>query len=328
MMFYALCAALCLSALFVVTAGTSALSLVAARFLSGSIERIKPRTAANLLFTIRILPFLTACVVAFGFVLPAFLRLEPHSTAERMNFKLVALALGGTLLIVTLVLRMAQALRATVRVERDWRRHSQKLEMAKCRAPIYCVEGAFPFLAVTGLLRPKVYVGRSVVELLTPSEMQAALAHEMAHVRSFDNLKQLLLKSLRWPRSLDDLAGTSSTWLHASEAAADEEALAAGTLPLDLSAALVKMGRISRGHISRPPILASQFSPYVSASSLPTRIARLERWLEDGPPVLEARARSTGTILTLSLAVGILAYVASINAVLPWIHEALELLVR
>lgn len=328
MMFYVLCAALCLSVLFVVTVGTSALCLLAARYLSHGLESIKPRTAANLLFAIRMLPFVAACVVAFGFVLPAFLKLEPRSTTEGMSLKLASLALAGASLIVILAMRIARSLRATAQVERDWRGRSQELWMAGFRAPLYRVEGAFPFLAVTGLLRPRVYVGRSIVEVLSPAEMRAALAHEMAHVRSFDNLKQLLLKSLRWPGAFENVIGSFSTWVHASEAAADEEAVATGALALDLSAALVKMGRISRGHISAPQILASQFTPYAAASSLPTRIARLERLLEDGPPVVKARPLGSGTIFLLSLAAGILAYAASISAILPWIHEALELLVH
>lgn len=328
MMFYVLSAALCLSVLFVVTAGASAICMVAARSLSHRFENIKPRTAANLLFAIRMLPFLAAWVVAFGFVLPAFLKLEPRSTAEGMSLKLASLALAGAALIVSLMMRIARSLQATAQVERDWRRHSHELQTAGFRAPLYCVEGAFPFLAVTGLLRPRVYVGRSVVELLSPVEMQAALAHEMAHVRSFDNLKQLLLKSLRWPGALDNLIGSISTWVHASEAAADEEAVAAGAVALDLSSALVKMGRIARGYIPGPRILASQFTPYAAASSLPARIARLERLLEDGPPVVKVRPLGNGTIFALSLAAGILAYAAGINAILPWIHDALELLVR
>jgi Zn-dependent protease with chaperone function len=328
MMFYVLCAALCLSVLFVMTAGASAVCPLAARLLSQRFENIKARTAANLLFSVRILPFVAACIVAFGFVLPAFLKLEPRSTTEGMSLKLAALALAGAGLIVTLAVRMARSLRATAHVERDWRGRSQELQIAGFRARLYCVEGTFPFLAVTGLLRPRVYVGRSIVELLSPAEMQAALAHEMAHVRSFDNLKQLLLKSLRWTGSFENLTGASSIWVHASEAAADEEAVAGGALALDLSAALVKMGRVSRGYVSGAQILASQFTPYAAASSLPTRIARLEQWLEDGPPVVKVHSLSARTIFALSLAAGILAYAATINAILPWIHEALELLVR
>ena len=328
MMFYLLCAALCLSVLFVVTAGATALCLLVARSLSLRFENLKPRTAANWLFAIRLLPVFTACVVAFGFVLPAFLKLEPRSTAEGMSLKLATLALAGATLIVTVAMRIARSLQATAQVEGDWRKRSHELHMTGFSSPLYCVEGAFPFLAVTGLLRPRVYLGRPVVELLSLAEMQAALAHEMAHVRSFDNLKQLLLKSLRWPGAFDSLIAGFSTWVHASEAAADEEAVAAGAMALDLSSALVKMGRIARGNIPTPQILASQFTPYAAASSLPARIARLERLLEDGPPVVKVRPLGNGTIFALSLAAGILAYAAGINAILPWIHDALELLVR
>src|SRR5215813_1431070 len=147
MMFYFLCAALCLSVLFVVTASLSALCLLAAHSLSHRFENIKPRTAANWLFAIRLLPVFTACVVAFGFVLPAFLKLEPRSTTEGMSLKLATLALAGAVLIVTLAMRIVRSLQATAQVERDWRTRSHELHMTGLRAPLYCVEGAFPFLA-------------------------------------------------------------------------------------------------------------------------------------------------------------------------------------
>src|SRR5262249_41153909 len=162
MMFYFLCAALCLSVLFVVTASLSALCLLAARSLSHRFENIKPRTAANWLLAIRVLPVFAACVVAFGFVLAAFLKLERGSAAEGMSLKLATLALAGAALIVTLAVRIARSLQATAQVERDWRSHSHELQTVGFRPPLYCVEGPFPFLAVTGLLRPSVYVGRSV----------------------------------------------------------------------------------------------------------------------------------------------------------------------
>src|SRR5260370_14422954 len=38
---------------------------------------------------------------------------------------------------------------------------------------------------------------REVVQLLSAEELSAAIAHERAHVRSFDNLKQMLLKITR-----------------------------------------------------------------------------------------------------------------------------------
>jgi hypothetical protein len=150
----------------------------------------------------------------------------------------------------------------------------------------------------------------------------------MAHVKSFDNLKQLVLKSTRLPGPLDSLLAGPLTWMSASEAAADEDAVTGGASALDLSSALVKMGRISRQPISGGEVLASQFLPYAVASSLPMRIARLERWLEEGPPAKDGNTQAIRVAAWIFLLAGSLAYFATISSLLPWIHEALETLVR
>jgi len=327
-MFYLLCAALCLSVLFLATVGGSMLTIVAVRGTRHWLRLAKPRTAANVFFAARMSPVIFACIVAVAFALPAFLKLEPRATVEGMTMKLASLALAGALLVVTLAARAARSLLATAQIERQWRRRSHQVQVEGFHSPIYSVEGTFPFLAVTGLFRPKIFVGRAIADLLSPAELRAALAHEMAHVQSFDNLKQLALKSTRLPGSLDSLLAGPSTWVHASEAAADEDAVAAGASALDLSAALVKMGRISRQPISGREVLASQFLPYAVASSLPVRIARLERWLEEGPPAKDGKTPAIRVATWIFLLAGSLAYATSISTLLPWIHEALEMLVR
>ena len=328
MMFYLLCAALCLSVLFLVTAGASMLTIVAVRGARSWLRLANPRTAANVLFAVQISPILFACVIAFAFALPAFLKLEPRATVEGMSMKLASLALAGALVVVTLAARAARSLWATAQVERQWLRRSQAVPIEGFHSPMYRVDGTFPFLAVIGLLRPKVFVGRAIADLLSPAELRAALAHEMAHVKSFDNLKQMALKSTRLPGFLDNLLADPSSWVHASEAAADEDAVAGGASALDLSSALVKMARVSRQPIAGGEVLASQFLPYATASSLPVRIARLERWLEEGPPAKDGKTPAIRVATWIFLLAGSLAYAASITTLLPWIHEALEMLVR
>ncbi len=278
MMFYGLCAALCLAVLFLVATLTAGPCLAAARVLRHRLDSARPRTVASAFFAIHILPLLLACLVTFGFTLPAFLKLEPRSTAEVMSLKLIILACAGALSIAVLAARVMRALWATSRAERQWRGFSQEMHVNGVPATVYCVKENFPFVAVTGLLRPRVFVGRAIADLLSAAELRAALAHEMAHARSFDNMKQLFLKSVRLP-GFGARVG-SSIWANASEAAADEEAMDGGTSPLDLSSALVKMGRLNRRPLCQPQVLASQFLPYATSSSLPMRIARLERWLE------------------------------------------------
>lgn len=118
-------------------------------------------------------------------------------------------------------------------------------------------------------------------------------------------------------------------WLHSSEAAADEEALAGGASALELSAALVKIGRVTRQPISPSPVLASQFLPCHATSSLSTRIRRLEQRLENplSPEKMKVSRRASRVGLAVSLA-AILVYSGYIHMLLPQIHEMLEILVR
>src|SRR5205807_9913672 len=111
-MFYALCAALCLAALFLVLAGAALICALALRLFRPLLRRAGHRTFANSVFTLRALPLLLALVVTFGFVLPAFLKFEPRSTGELMSWPLLALAALGALVLLVLGMRSLRLIRA------------------------------------------------------------------------------------------------------------------------------------------------------------------------------------------------------------------------
>jgi beta-lactamase regulating signal transducer with metallopeptidase domain len=174
-------------------------------------------------------------------------------------------------------------------------------------------------------LRPRIFVAREITETLSPDELRAALAHEMAHVSSFDNLKQLLLKITRAPRWLKALYSVDAEWTDASEIAADQEALAEGTSVLDLSAALIKVGRLIRPMTGREPV-ASHLVPSTCGSALENRVTCLSEILEGTGATPARSVKRSGLLLPLLLTMG--AYIACVNALLPAVHEALEFLVR
>jgi hypothetical protein len=147
----------------------------------------------------------------------------------------------------------------------------------------------------------------------------------MAHVSSFDNLKQLLLKITRAPRWLKALYSVDAEWTDASEIAADQEALAEGTSVLDLSSALIKVGRLIRPMAGRQPI-ASHLVPSTCGSALENRVTCLSEILEGTGATPARSVRSKGLLLPLLLTLA--GYVACVNALLPAVHEALEFLVR
>jgi Zn-dependent protease with chaperone function len=325
MSFYLLGAALCLSVVFLVTAGSSVfchvlLSVSARLYRSGPARR-----AADLLFAIRVLPVVLPGVAALGFALPAFLKLEPHSTGEAVGLKLVILALAGTAIVTATFFHGARLLLHTARVRKQWRASARPWQVAGCELPVYCVEGAGALLSVTGIVRPAVFVARTVTQILSPEELRAALAHEMAHVRSFDNLKQFLLKlTPQWSKA----QGHDAAWAMATEVAADEEALDSGASVLDLSSALIKIGRLDSLNGAAASMLASHFAPNGPGSCVQLRVAYLERRLADAPRRDDAPRRRHHGATVSCIILAALAYAACLQVFLPWIHEALEMIVR
>jgi Zn-dependent protease with chaperone function len=333
MMYYALALCVCLSVLFLVTAGASLVCLPLRRLLRPAILRMTrseaPAGAANLLFAMRTLPLFLALAVTLGLALPAFLKFEPRETSELMSAKLFLLATSGALILTVMVLRGARVLRATARAEGRWRAgcHEQQSNVYGSRVALFCVDRDFSLLAVTGFFRPRIFVGREVARMLSPDELSAALAHEMAHVSFFDNLKQLLLKMTRLPPWLHEAADEEAAWSNASEVAADQAALARGASAVDLAAALVKMGALKRNPVAGDQVAASHLLPDAPASALELRVTRLQKVLEGElcfPEIKSGKLWRTLCVVVLPA----LAYVAAVNGLLPVIHQALEFLVR
>src|SRR5262249_25343739 len=327
MMYYWLAGALCLAVLFLVIAMASVFCLAGLRIVRPLLRSLTPKVAASLLFTIRVLPVFLAGLVAFGFVLPAFFKFEPRSTSEVMGPKLLALALAGTVAVLAMVWRGLRLLPTTAPTPKEWQMRSQELRIEGCSVPVHRVDGEGALLAVTGLLRPRVFVGRNVTELLSQEELSAALAHELAHVRSFDNLRQFLLRMTRPPAWLDKLFGNDAAWVAASEVAADEEALQGGASALDLSSALVKIARLTRWADPNLAWGACQFVPEGLTSGVEMRVAHLAQWLEHTPRRKPPPHRQRSSLL-LAIAMAAVTYAVCLNTALPWIHEGLELIVR
>ena len=191
--------------------------------------------------------------------------------------------------------------------------------------PVYLVESPSSLLAVTGVFRTKIFLSREIAETLSLQELKAALEHEIAHVTSFDNLKRMLLKVTQPPRWLKAYYDADAEWSGASEIAADHNALAKGASVLDLSAALVKVGRLSRIS-SNTNAIASHLVPSACSATLEQRIIRLGELLQDNAQAPVRTAQSGKLIFAAFL--GGAAYIACIHALLPAVHEALELLVR
>jgi hypothetical protein len=332
MMFYTLAAALCLAGFFIVLSGTFLLCSAAWRIVRPALARWAPRNAANLIFSLQVLPFVLGGSVALGFVLPAFLKFEPRATREPLNARLLTVSIAAALIVAGMAVRAMRAWWATARAEAAWRSCSTEIRVEGFDAPVHRVDQEFPFLVVAGLLRPRIFVGRPITQILSRDELAAALAHEKAHVRSFDNFKQLCLKITRLPGCLEKFekfekfVPGKEAWTGLTEIAADEDTLAGGASPVDLSAALIKVARLERPRLTG--LVASQFVPHGPASSLELRVARLEQVLVSGLPTHPPRVRDWRLLTLLSILSVTLLYAICLGGALPWIYEALETLVR
>jgi Zn-dependent protease with chaperone function len=338
-MFYALALVLCLAVLFIVLAGSSVLCALGLITGKRFLRFLSPGAHANLLFTVRALPIFLACLVTLGFVLPAFLRFEPRSSHEIMGLRLLTLGGLGALVAAGMAMRSWRIIRTTHRAQKQWRSHSERLQVKGVDLPVYCAAGPSPLLAVTGVFRPRIFIARTVMEKLSSGELFAAIAHELAHVSALDNLKQLILKTTEPPQWLKLLSKSDAVWLKASEMAADEGALTRGASALDLSSALVKVAGISRQGPASDMIAASHLLPVTGLpmkellmkeqSCLEMRADHLRELLEgerQGQMLRRHGRRNYWPIFSLTLLV--LGYAICLNAALPWTHEILELLVR
>jgi Zn-dependent protease with chaperone function len=201
---------------------------------------------ARLLFSLRTLPALLAFLAVALLLIPSYLAYEPRHTGETVSFKLGLLAVLSAAGIMVSIYRGIATHRATAKLTSDWLRQGTPVLITGIDIEAYQIEHAFPLIAIVGFLRPKLFIASQVLELLTPEEISAAVAHENGHLAARDNLKRGLLQACRDAlliipsgRSLD------KAWSEASEEAADENAARQGNgVALDLASTLVKIARI------------------------------------------------------------------------------------
>jgi Zn-dependent protease with chaperone function len=213
-----------------------------------------------LLFSLRTLPAIVALLAVALLLVPSYLTFEPRHTTESVSFKLGLLALLSATGIALSIYRGIATRRATAKLTSDWLERGRRIEIKGIEIEAWQIEHTFPLIAIIGFLRPRLFIANQVLEILTPEEISAALAHENGHLAAGDNLKRGLLQACRDAlliipsgRLLD------KAWSEASEEAADENAARQGNnVALDLASALVKIARnIPQG--ARPTMPAGVF---------------------------------------------------------------------
>jgi Zn-dependent protease with chaperone function len=156
-------------------------------------------------------------------------------------------------------------------------------------------------IATVGLIRPHIVFAPELAKLLDDRAIQAALAHERAHVRHLDPLRIWIAQfvtDLQWPWT--SAQRRFETWLAALEHARDDEARAEGIEGADLAAALVASVRFHRN------ITTGTCARLIGdRSALEKRVARLLQPLACEPRDRTPTPLQVASLLTVALLIAI-----------------------
>ena len=158
----------------------------------------------------------------------------------------------------------------------------------------------WPAMIVAGILRPRILVSRAAELELTAGELEAALNHELAHVRLADNFKKLLMRFVAFP----GMRGLEAAWLETIELAADDTAVVTTRDALDLAAALIKLSRMVPEGPTPDLTVALVHRP---VSTICLRVERLLAWSEDRDVASRKPSRFNRLSLGLTASFGALA---------------------
>ncbi len=142
-------------------------------------------------------------------------------------------------------------------------------------AVAYCQQIAIP--TVIGALRPTILLPLSMASGLTPKQLEAILAHELAHIRRYDYLANLIQRLIEAMLFFHPAVWLMSRRIRIErERCCDDLVLATGTEPLSYADSLLKaveLGRASQGNVPAEPLVA--VGAVSQSSDLVDRIRRL-----------------------------------------------------
>jgi Zn-dependent protease with chaperone function len=231
------------------------------------------KVPVNLLFGLRVLPFVLSAAVTVFLAFPSFLLMEAHSMDEDAGT--FALSLSAVLFLGAGLYQVMAAAARTRRVVAECLEGAKGLTADGATSTLLSRRSVLPLMLI-GIRLPKVLISEAARDILSEGELRAAVRHEIEHVRSRDNLKKVFLSCVPFPA----MAGLEKTWQEAAELAADDGAVSSREEALDLASALIKLSR------RFPPQAAPAFTTgLVSVSgSVATRVERLLVWKEDSAP--------------------------------------------
>lgn len=280
-----------------------------------AVVRFVPRGGDRdiVLFARGIAPAAFAAIVSLGVGLPAFLLFEPRHDGERAGIVLLSAAAIGAWQVVRMAARAFGMLRLSRALMRRWSASAAPLQRSPWGMPAFAVDADFPVVAVAGLIRPRLFVDRRVLESCSEAEVEAIAAHERAHVRRRDNVRRLIIGACEGP-----LSASATSWRQAAEHAADAYAADSARRALDLASALLKLARLA----GTRSLEGTAVSTVHDGGSLDVRIRRLINLSGSHKP----EGGPSAAVLVLILLSG--AAAACVPGLLDNVHHVLETIVR
>lgn len=221
----------------------------------------QPASSPHVLFGLRLLPLAVSTLFAVFFTFPSFWLMETPSLDEDLPTFLLA---GVALVLLTVgIFRVWRATRLTRKKVLQW------LDKATESTTLSSASGA-PAVMLVGVCRPRIMVSDMATAVLSENELRLAVRHELAHKRSWDNLKKALINATPFP----GMSGIERAWREAAELAADDTAVESRQDALDLATALIKLCRSAKRWTE--PEMASAL--VCGSSAVSTRVHRLLEW--------------------------------------------------
>jgi hypothetical protein len=259
-------------------------------------SRLLPDGASRLLI-VRLLPAAVSSFFVLAVFLPAHWRFEPVDSDESFGVVLGTVAALGLWLVLGAAWR---ALRAGLE---GYRFATLVRRAARREADAFVLSG-LSGVSLAGIWRPRILIGSEARAALTPSELDLAISHEIAHRRSKDNLKRFLMFAspdlFRWTRVARQL---EDRWQAEAECEADAHAVRGDAhRAVVLAAALVKVARL--GGVAAVPLITPAWTS--SAFHVPTLLEMRVRRLVSGSAPRPADTRGwSGTAISAGIAAGV-----------------------
>jgi Zn-dependent protease with chaperone function len=269
-----------------------------------------PRRARRLVLA-RLAPAGIATVAAGAVFLPGHVALEPATAVEWLGPWTLALGLCGIALVIRSAVRLGQTWQTSARLSRGAGRNVRRGRLRLTEVPL------LPGIALAGILRPRILIGSHVRTLLSGGELDAAVAHELAHQHAGDNFTRVLMHC-----APDFLTGTPGAkrlemlWTGEAECLAD--AAAVGGSPrraTRLASALVKIARLASA--------THEWSPEWSTLHHPPLLELRIRRLVSGAPARPGSSRWFHIAAALTAAALVCAWTIGLPTHLHWLTERL-----